>query len=274
MKVKDHFFSKEIFEVKEVSDGILKTFPIPKNISKYYESENYISHNQNNKSIKTKIYIFFQKINFKYKKKILNLKIQNKNTILDYGCGNGYFLYYIKNKCNILGLEPNENAKKIAQQKLGKEKIINKLSDIPNLSLNIVTLWHVFEHIENQKDFLNEVYKKLAPKGKLIIAVPNYKSYDANYYKEYWAAYDVPRHIFHFSREGIKNIFSNEKWNLKKIKPLLLDSFYISIISEKYKKSYFPLVKGIIRGIISNIKAKKTGEYSSLIYVIEKNKID
>jgi len=270
MKVKDHFLSKETFEIKEISEGILHTSPIPKNLAKYYESDEYISHNQNKKNIKTKIYNILQKINFKYKKYILNSEIANEKNILDYGCGIGNFLDYIKNEYNIIGIEPNENAKKIAEEKLGKEKIINKLSDISNLSLNIVTLWHVFEHIEEQKEFLNEIYKKLKPKGKLIIAVPNYKSYDSNYYKEYWAAYDVPRHVFHFSRIGMKNIFTTKKWNLKKVKPLILDAYYISIISEKYKENYFPIIKGLIRGLISNIKALKTGEYSSLIYIIEK----
>jgi len=270
MIIKDHFLSKKKFEIKEISKGILQTFPIPENISKYYESEEYISHNQSNKSIKTNFYRFFQKINFRYKKNILKSEANNSKIVLDYGCGIGGFLNYIKNEYNILGIEPNKNAKKVAKQILGKEKIIDKLSDIPDLSLDVVTLWHVFEHIYKQKEFLNEIYKKLKPKGKLIIAVPNYKSYDANHYKEYWAAYDVPRHAFHFSREGIKNLFSKEIWNLKKIKPLLLDSFYISVISENYKKSRFSLIKGIIHGLISNIKAKKTGKYSSLIYIIEK----
>jgi len=271
MKIKDHFLSKKIFDVKEISNGVLKTFPIPENISEYYDSENYMSHNQNDNSIKIKIYNLFQNINFRYKQHIIKSEINNGKNILDYGCGVGYFLYNLKNKYNVFGIEPNKNARKIAEQKLGKNKILNSLSDVSDLSLDIVTLWHVFEHIEEQKEFLDNIHKKLKNKGKLIIAVPNYKSYDACYYKEYWAAYDVPRHIFHFSREGIQNIFSNNKWSLKKIKPLFLDSFYISIISESYKKKYFYIIKGFIRGLISNIKAIKTGEYSSLIYIIEKS---
>src|SRR5690606_8649038 len=132
------------------------------------------------------------------------------------------------------------------------------------------TLWHVLEHIDNQDDILNLFHNKLKPNGLLIIAVPNHTSYDAKRYKEFWAAYDVPRHIYHFSKNGMGILMNNEKWNLKYTRPLLLDSFYISILSEKYKKSPIFWLKGFIFGAISNFKAVKTGEFSSLIYVTGK----
>ncbi|WJJ98747.1 class I SAM-dependent methyltransferase [Elizabethkingia anophelis] len=270
MKIKDLFLTQEEFEVKEISKGILKTFPVPENLSKYYESKDYISHHQEDKSLKTKIYKFFQQFNLKYKKSILDAEVKTGNKILDYGCGAGEFLNFIKTSYEIYGIEPNESARNAAKQKTGEANIKNSLSEIEDYSLDAMTLWHVFEHIDNYEGFLEEVYKKIKPKGKLIIAVPNYKSHDAEYYKEYWAAYDVPRHIFHFSKEGIKSIFNNRRWTLKKIIPLLLDSYYISIISEKYKKNSFPWLKGGIRGAISNNKASKTGDFSSLIYIIEK----
>ena len=113
-------------------------------------------------------------------------------------------------------------------------------------------------------------YNKLKTKGLLIIAVPNHTSYDAEYYKEFWAAYDVPRHVYHFSKSGMEKLFNSEKWEMKKIKPLLLDSYYISILSEKYKKNPLFWLRGGIVGAISNFKASKTGEFSSLIYIIEK----
>lgn len=270
MKIKDLFLTQEEFEVKEISEGILKTFPVPENLSKYYESKDYISHHQEDKSLKTKIYKFFQQFNLKYKKSILDTEVKTGNKILDYGCGAGEFLNFIKSSYEVYGIEPNESASNAAKQKTGEANIKNNLSEIEDYSLDAMTLWHVFEHIDNYEEFLEEVYKKIKPKGKLIIAVPNYKSHDAEYYKEYWAAYDVPRHIFHFSKEGIKSIFNNERWSLKKINPLLLDSYYISIISEKYKKNSFSWLKGGIRGAISNRKALKNGDFSSLIYIIEK----
>ncbi|NAW51566.1 methyltransferase domain-containing protein [Elizabethkingia argentiflava] len=270
MKVKDLFLTQEEFEIKEVSTGILKTSPIPENLSPYYESEKYISHHQEGKSLKEIIYKFFQYFNLLYKKTIIDREVKTGKNLLDYGCGAGDFINFIKKNYCVYGIEPHSHAQKMAQQKVGKQNIKTSLTEIENESLDVMTLWHVFEHIGDQSIFLDEVYEKIKKGGKLIIAVPNYKSYDAQYYKEYWAAYDVPRHIFHFSQEGMNSIFNNERWKLKKVKPLLLDSYYISIISEKYKKNPFFWLKGCLLGLISNINGVKTGDFSSLIYVIEK----
>ncbi|MCL1675955.1 class I SAM-dependent methyltransferase [Elizabethkingia meningoseptica] len=270
MKIKDLFLTQEEFEIKEVSKGIFKTFPVPENLSKYYESKEYISHHQEDNSFKTKIYKFFQQHNLKYKKSILDTEVKTGNKILDYGCGAGEFINFLKESYQVKGIEPNESARNAAKQKVGNGNIKNNISEIEDLSLDAITLWHVFEHIDNQEEFLEQVYRKIKPGGKLIIAVPNYKSYDAQYYKEYWAAYDVPRHIYHFSKKGMMSIFENEKWTLKKVSPLLLDAYYISIMSEKYMKNSLFWIKGAFRGAISNKKASKTGDFSSLIYIIEK----
>lgn len=270
MKIKDHFLTQEEFEVKEITPGVLQTSPIPQDLGKYYESKNYISHHQEDRSLKTKIYKFFQKHNLKYKKSIIDPLPKTGKTLLDYGCGAGEFLNYIKSDYHVLGYEPNSAARAVVAQKIGKEYIKNNLDEIGENTLDIVTLWHVLEHIPNQEEFLTKLSSKIKKGGKLIIAVPNHKSYDAQYYKSYWAAYDVPRHVYHFSPEGIKNIFTTPIWKLMDIKPLLLDAYYISIISEKYKKNPVFWLKGGIIGAISNFNGSKTGDYSSLIYIIEK----
>jgi len=271
MKIKDHFLSGEIFEIKETEHtGIYKTYPVPENISKYYESENYISHHQDSGSVKEKLYKFLQKFNLNYKYNILSKNLFRNAKILDYGCGAGEFLKFIEEDFDTIGFEPNENARTAAKQKTEKTQFISDLEEIENESLDAVTLWHVFEHIEDQSEMLLQFYNKLKKEGLLIIAVPNHTSYDGQKYKEFWAAYDVPRHIFHFSKNGMEKFFNNEKWKIEKIKPLLLDSFYISMLSEKYKKSPFFWLKGFIFGAISNFKASKTGEFSSLIYIIRK----
>lgn len=275
MKIKDHFLSQEEFELQETHiKGILKTFPIPNNIEKYYESKNYISHHQDNGSLKEKIYKFLQTINLKYKKKILEeIGLNKTSKVLDYGCGAGEFIKYVSEDYKTFGYEPNEKARNFAQQKNSKTIFLSSptLSEIENESLDLITLWHVFEHIENQDEILSIFYQKLKPNGKLIIAVPNHTSYDAKYYKEFWAAYDVPRHIWHFSKKGMLQLMNNEKWKIEKISPLLLDAFYISMLSEKYKKNPLFWLFGAIHGAISNFKASKTGEFSSLIYTIKKN---
>lgn len=271
MKIKDHFLTNEIFEIKETeTKGVYKTFPIPTNLDKYYDSVNYISHHQDSGSLKEKLYKFLQGFNLKYKKDILKNELPSNAKVLDYGCGAGEFLKFIENDFQTLGFEPNDSARNYAAQKLSKTKILSDLNSIENESLDAITLWHVFEHIDNQEDILKIFYNKLKDNGLLIIAVPNPTSFDALHYKEFWAAYDVPRHIYHFTKSGMEKLMNTENWKMKKIKPLLLDSFYISMLSEKYKKSSFFWLKGLIFGGISNFKALKNNEYSSLIYIIEK----
>ena len=271
MKVKDHFLTGEEFELVETSiKGIYKTTPLPSNLSKYYESKEYISHHQDSGSIKEKLYKFLQGFNLNFKRNILAKEIGINLNILDYGCGAGEFVKFIEEEYNTFGFEPNESARNVAKQKATKTTFISTLDEIQDGSLDAITLWHVFEHIENQKDILNLFYKKLKTNGLLVIAVPNHTSYDGQKYKNFWAAYDVPRHIWHFSKSGMEQLMNNDSWKIKKIKPLLLDSYYISLLSEKYKKSPIYWLKGFIYGAISNVKATKSGEFSSLVYLIEK----
>lgn len=275
MKIKDHFLTQEEFELQETNiPGVLKTYPIPENLGKYYESKDYISHHQDSGSLKELLYKLLQKFNLKYKKNIVQKTIDNQQlkTILDYGCGAGEFVKFISEDFKTFGFEPNENARKFAQQKSPKTTFISSptLSEIEDGSLDLITLWHVFEHIENQSEILSVFHRKLKPNGKLIIAVPNHTSYDGQKYKAFWAAYDVPRHIFHFSREGMLRLMNNKDWQVENIAPLLLDSYYISILSEKYKKNPLFWLFGGIHGAISNFKALKTGEFSSLIYIVGK----
>ncbi|WP_343663530.1 class I SAM-dependent methyltransferase [Chryseobacterium mucoviscidosis] len=272
MKIKDHFLSQEIFEIIETdTKGVFKTSPIPSNISKYYESEDYISHHQDSGSLKEKLYKFLQSFNLQYKKNILLDRINKGSKVLDYGCGAGEFVKFIENDFETFGFEPDADARKAAQNKISKATILDNIHSIEDKSLDAITLWHVFEHIENQDEMLEIFNRKLKDKGLLIIAVPNPTSYDAKHYKEYWAAYDVPRHIYHFSKKGMENLIAKKpNWKMRKIKPLILDSYYISMLSEKYKKSSLVWLKATIYGTISNVKALFSNEFSSLIYIIEK----
>ena len=222
--------------------------------------------------MKEKVYKFLQKFNLNYKKNIIKNEIGTHLKILDYGCGAGEFVKFIENEYTTFGFEPNENARNFAKQKSEKTIFISnpELTEIENESLDAITLWHVFEHIEEREKYLKIFHEKLKPNGLLIIAVPNHTSYDGKKYKEFWAAYDVPRHIWHFSKSGMEKLMNNENWKIRKIKPLLLDSYYISMLSEKYKKNPLFWLFGVIHGAISNFKASKTGEFSSLIYIIEK----
>ncbi len=271
MKIQDHFLTKETFELKETAiPGILKTTPLPSNLSRYYESDQYISHHQDQQSLKEKLYKFLQKFNLNFKRNTIASEAGINISLLDYGCGAGSFLEFMEPEYTTFGFELDQDALQIAKSKAKKTTFINSIDAIEDGSLDLITLWHVLEHIENRDEIISKFHAKLKQHGLLIIAVPNHTSYDAQKYKNYWAAYDVPRHIWHFSKKGMQTYFSTPNWNLRKIKPLLLDSFYIGMLSEKYKKSPLFWLKGFIYGGISNFKALKTGEFSSLVYIVEK----
>jgi len=270
LKVKDYFLTQESFELKkETETGILYTTPTPTDLDKYYQSENYISHTDGNKSLFEKLYQIAKNFNLKSKLNVVKKNTSGKS-ILDYGCGVGDFLLFMqKNGYNVKGFEPNEDALKIAHKKLG-ESVSNQNILENTEKYDIITLWHVLEHIPNRDEILHSLIEHLKPNGKLIIAVPNHESFDAKHYKEYWAAYDVPRHLWHFNPKIMKHYSERFGMKIENIVPQYLDSFYVSILSEKYQKNSFPLIRGLWYGLISNLKATKTNQYSSLIYIMEK----
>ena len=269
--VKDHSISKESFELFEDSEyELLKTNPFPEltELGKYYESEDYISHTDGSRNL-------FEKVYQTVKKKTLNDKINwiksfKKSTIsiLDIGCGTGEFLFRAKEEgWKVFGFEPNEKAKAIS-----KSKNINLIDDLDSYqkhSFDVITMWHVLEHVPDLDKQIKQIKTLLKPDGLLIIAVPNYKSYDANFYKSDWAAYDVPRHLWHFSKTSIKKIFQNYQMQLIHIKPMYFDSFYVSLLSEKYRSGKMNPLRAFYIGLISNLKGKSTKEYSSHVYFLE-----
>ena len=276
LELKDYFLTQENFEILECNDcKLLFTTPrpTPDKIGDYYKSDDYLSHNESKKGIVPKIYNLVKKVNIKNKFNItVNGQQTTDNSILDIGCGVGDFLNYAKEKgCNITGIEPSEDARKIAEEKLGT-KIFSpeELQNIPNESFDIVTMWHVLEHVADLKTEIDHLERIVKKNGRLVLALPNYKSFDAEYYKDKWAAYDVPRHLNHFSSTSIKNIFDTTAFQLIDIKPLKWDSYYISMLSEQYLKHSNALLKAMITGCKSNCKARKSGEYSSLVYVFTK----
>ena len=278
LALKDYFLTQEEFKILECNECKLlftSPCPTPDKIGNYYKSEDYLSHNEEKKGLFAKIYNKVKKINIKNKFNItVNGQQSTDNNLLDIGCGVGDFLLYAKEKgCNVTGIEPSEDARKIAEKKLDC-KILSpeELQNIPDNSFDIITMWHVLEHVADLKTEIHHLQRILKKDGRLVLALPNYKSYDAEYYKDKWAAYDVPRHLSHFSQTSIKNIFKETTLQLVDIKPLKWDSFYISMLSEQYLNSKNSFIKGTLTGWKSNRKAKKSGEYSSLVYIFNVNK--
>lgn len=271
--VKDYFLTGEAFEIHEcLKCGLLFTEPRPdsNHIGKYYQSEEYYSHQENKSGFIPKIYESVKKVNLKHKRKLAT-KGMKVGTMLEIGCGVGDFLHEMEQRgWNCTGIEPSKEAKAIAQNRV-KANILNPedLATLKDESFDLITMWHVLEHVDNLKDEVRHLQRLLKKGGRLVLALPNFKSTDAEYYREYWAAYDVPRHLNHFCRESINNIFKTTKLQLKKIDKLVWDAYYISYMSEKYKNHTLPLLKGAVRGLMSNCKARKSGEWSSLVYVLE-----
>ncbi|WP_314058886.1 class I SAM-dependent methyltransferase [Empedobacter brevis] len=271
LDLNDYFLTGEKFELfEDLKTEVLYTLPQPiENLGKYYESKNYISHTDGKKSIFERFYQMAKQINLNNKLELID-QIAKGKKVLDYGCGVGDFLEHLqKNGYNVLGMEPNDSAKKIAQSKIGAEKVTSTELEQNNQKFDIITLWHVLEHIPNLNEIIIQLKNHLTEDGRLIIAVPNHKSYDAVYYGKYWAAYDVPRHLWHFSATSMNKLFNNFGMKIESTHPMKLDSFYVSLLSEKYKGNKLGFINALRVGLKSNSKAKKTGEYSSLIYIIK-----
>ena len=273
LTVKDHSVSKEIFELyHDETLDMLITSPQPdlENLGKYYESEDYISHTDNKRSLFEKAYHFVKNIALKNKLNLINGEQSQKGRILDIGAGTGDFLLTAKNDgWETVGVEPSDRAKNIAIQK--GISFVNEIGDLENNSFDVITMWHVLEHIPNLELQIQELKRLLKPTGTLIVAVPNFKSYDAQHYKTFWAAYDVPIHFWHFSKKAIQSLFEKVDMKLEKVLPMKFDSFYVSLLSEKYKTGKMNYISAFFVGLKSNLKAGSTKEYSSHIYVL-KNK--
>ena len=272
--IKDHSVSGEKFQLKKNEKyGFLETFPQPKTnqLSEYYKTEDYISHTDAKRNWFEKAYHLVRRFSLKQKLKLINgLKTETK-TLLDVGCGTGDFLKTAKeNNWTVSGIEPNADARSIANQKTDNSVFdIEQLNNFEINSFDVITLWHVLEHLPDLEHQISILKKLLKPKGRLVVAVPNYKSFDASYYNQFWAAYDVPRHLWHFDQNSISKLFASIDMEIEQIKPMLFDAFYVSLLSEQYKSGRKNIFKGFYNGLRSNLNASRTREYSSLIYVLK-----
>ena len=275
LKVKDHSVSGEVFELfLDEKFQWLETKPRPDDdvLGSYYESEDYISHTDAKRNWFEKLYHFVRSINLKRKLKLIEDLSPSSKRLLDVGCGTGDFIHLAKNRgWSVAGIEPNEQARFIARSKNGE--VIFDSSEWDKLAdqkYDIISLWHVLEHLPDPTGALKQYLSALDKNGHLIIAVPNYKSFDASYYKSDWAAYDVPRHLWHFSKTSIKTLANEFGFELNSVHPMKFDAYYVCLLSEKYKSGWMNFFNAFFVASRSNLKASRTGEYSSLIYVLKK----
>lgn len=269
LKIKDYSISQEEFTL--VYDEVLEMFstdPVPDNLGKYYLSENYISHTDSNDGLFEKVYQWVKNYMLKKKVKLISSYVE-KGTLLDIGAGTGDFLNQAKKSgWDVTGIEPSAAARKRAFEK--GINLFEEEAEVGERKFDVITMWHVLEHVPDVQKQIEWIKNHLSTDGVLIVAVPNFNSYDAKYYKNFWAAWDVPRHLHHFSYKSIKTLFEKNGFNLIEQKPLIFDSFYVSLLSEKYKStSLIKPVSAFMIGLRSNWRAQQTKEYSSIIYVLK-----
>lgn len=284
LTLKDYSLTQEEFELYySPKYDLLVTHPKPSNeeLGKYYNDAAYISHTDANTSIFEKLYQFAKKHAILSKVELLNSLQPETKTVLDIGTGTANFMVAMKkNGWLVTGIEPNTKAREIAITKFQQENnnqqiIFESLKQLQNLNpvkFDVITMWHVLEHVPDVQSYIAQLKSLLTPNGTLVIAVPNFKSYDAHYYGKFWAAYDTPRHLWHFSKNAIKHLFKNEQMEVVKIFPMKMDSFYVSLLSEKNKTGKMNFFNGFLIGLQSNIKALLSDEYSSQIYIIKNKK--
>lgn len=273
LSTKDFLVTGESFALLyDEEREMLLTSPQPNeaDLPIYYKSEAYISHTDTNKGIVATLYQWVKKYSLSKKLRLITGLNKGAGTLLDIGAGTGDFLKLAQDYgWKVSGVEVNKSARSLSEKK--GIALAETLESVSGQQFDVVTLWHVLEHLPNLERTLQELEALVKPGGVLIIAVPNFKSFDASYYKEYWAAYDTPRHLWHFSRKAMRGLFS-DSIKLIKSKPMIFDSFYVSLLSEKYKTGNTFSPRALLVGLWSNLSALGTKENSSLIYCFKKAK--
>jgi 2-polyprenyl-3-methyl-5-hydroxy-6-metoxy-1,4-benzoquinol methylase len=276
LEITDYFLSKERFSIQKCAAcGFLLTNPRPakESIESYYKSVNYISHSNKKKGLFAGLYQMARKLNLSSKYRIIS-KHSRTGRVLDIGAGTGHFLNYLNKKgWKAQGIEPDKEAAHFAREnfnlQIDSEK---KLKELKSDSFDLITMWHVLEHVHNLNERMSDIASLIKPEGLIILALPNPDSFDANYYVKYWAAYDVPRHLYHFRKSDVNKLAKKHNLTVEEIYPMKLDAFYVALLSEKYIGKKFGVIRAFIIALQSNWKSSsKNPNTSSLIYILRRN---
>lgn len=270
----DYLVSQRPFAIVSCSAcGFRLTNPRPdaQSIGAYYKSVDYVSHNDSGGGVINRVYRAVRSYTLRSKLTLINSLTGGTGSLLDVGCGTGAFLETCKRVgWQTTGMEPDPDARAIATEKTGN-LIFPEMASVPvDQGFDVITMWHVLEHVPNLPETIGQLHARLKAGGTLIVAVPNSNSYDAQYFGAQWAAYDVPRHLSHFTPETIERLFNNNGFRLVGQKPMVFDAFYIGLLSTAYQKGKSDYVTSMRVGLQSNNRARQTGNWSSVIYLFRK----
>lgn len=266
--------SFSIWECRACTLRFTQHVPSAAFIGQYYRSSEYVSHSETRKGLINRLYHMVRNYTLQSKKKLVQ-EVTGKTggQLLDIGAGTGAFAAVMQNSgWTVTGLEPDETARKNAREYHNLDlQEPGRLYHLPPGSFDVITLWHVLEHVHDLHGYLQNFHRILQPDGKLLVAVPNYTSYDAELYGPYWAAYDVPRHLYHFSPAAMRRLMQQHAFRVIGLEPMWFDSYYVSMLSERYRYGKNNLLRALLNGRRSNSKAGAAYERcSSVIYIIEK----
>ena len=274
---RDYFLSQETYTIVSCNHCGLKFInprPDADEIANYYSSPDYISHGAGKKNTLNFVYRLVRNFTIGNKYRLVK-KYTTGKTLLDIGCGTGEFIHHCRQKgYEVKGIEPSEKpaifARTVHHLEVRDEFYLDELS---TPGFDVITMWHVLEHLHSLTGRMKKISEILKPSGTVIIAIPNCESWDADHYREFWAAYDLPRHLYHFSQSTMNRLTKNHGFKIDKIIPMKLDAFYICLLSEKYSRGKQNYFSAIINGIRSNNFARKNNKnYSSLIFILSKEK--
>jgi 2-polyprenyl-3-methyl-5-hydroxy-6-metoxy-1,4-benzoquinol methylase len=273
----DHFISKEVFAIAGCGNcGFLFTQDCPDEdvISGYYESEEYISHSDTNAGLLNKLYHLIRELMLIRKRGIIEKATgMKKGSLLDIGSGTGHFGGMMKKAgWKVKAIEINEKTRLNSAITFGLDVYSpSEISDLEQESLDCITLWHVLEHLHDPEDYISKIHALLKPGGICLVALPNSSSFDEKFYRRFWAAFDVPRHLWHFDPSTFRHFSEKSAFKIESQSVLPFDVFYISILSEKYRGSKFPFIQGLIRGSWFALLSffSRSGS-SSIVYILRK----
>ncbi|HRO09109.1 MAG TPA: class I SAM-dependent methyltransferase [Saprospiraceae bacterium] len=278
LKTADYSNTGEYFDIYDCPDcGIRFTHnpPIASESGRYYDNANYISHSDTNQGIIARLYHLIRNYMLHRKYRLIKSISKDKN-LLDVGSGTGYFLNYLKNRgYNVTGVEISDKARNFGNEHFGLQvrKTVEEIADSVDYKFDFITLWHVLEHLYNPEQSMMKFHELLKSDGTLIIALPNHNSYDSNRYQNYWAGYDVPRHLWHFNTESFTKFANHNGFSVVAKYMMPFDPFYNSMLSEKYKKGSFAIINGFVTGLIAYFKGLiSTDHASSVIYILKPSK--